>query len=181
MYNLCIELLKQAGIQLDCGLTEEELRSIQKIYGIQFPKPLKDFLKVGLPISSGFYNWRDTSEQNIQYIKEIIDLPVKNICDLPQEIDWCDEWGEEPEDEQGRADIIKNRVRNSPVLLPVFCHRFIPTGAMKEYPVLSINGGDVIYYGENLKNYFEIEFGDRKQSDLDYSNIEYVPFWSDLM
>lgn len=181
MYSSCIKMLKQSGVQIERGLTDEELFSVQKIYGVQFPEPLKEFLKAGLPISKGFYNWRDTREQNVQYIKRIIAWPVKSICDLPQEVDWCDAWGDEPEDKQERENIIKYKAQNSPVLLPIFYHRFMPTGEMKEYPVLSINGSDVIYYGKNLENYLQIEFGNEKQSDLDYSDIEYVPFWSDLM
>ena len=44
-----------------------------------------------------------------------------------------------------------------------------------------MHGVDVIYYGGNLEEYFNIEFGDQKQSSLDIAHIEYVPFWSDLM
>lgn len=181
MYNSCIKLLKQLGIQLDRGLTEEELKSIQKIYKIDFPEPLKELLKLVLPISTGFYNWRDVSEQNVQYIKQCIAWPVEDVCGSLKEVDWCNEWGEEPENEKVRNNLIRDKALNSPVLIPIFGHRFMPTGVMKEYPILSIHGVDVIYYGRNLKNYFEIEFGNREQSSLDYSNIEYVPFWSDLM
>ena len=47
--------------------------------------------------------------------------------------------------------------------------------------VLSIWGTDVICYGENLEEYFKIEFGEKDQNCIDFKNISHVSFWSDLM
>ena len=40
---------------------------------------------------------------------------------------------------------------------------------------------DVIYYGENLENYLEIEFGDKDQRSINIKIIEPVQFWSDII
>ena len=57
----------------------------------------------------------------------------------------------------------------------------MPLGQFNSYPILSISGVDVIYYGKDLDDYIRIEFGDKKQSELDYKIIQKVPFWTDLM
>jgi hypothetical protein len=49
-------------------------------------------------------------------------------------------------------------------------------------PVFSIFGDDAIYYGANLKDYFEREFGDWRVRSRPWPNqIKYIPFWSDLV
>ena len=59
MYKRSIDLLKNCGIKFESGLTIEEMLKIEKLYAIKFPKSLRDFLKEELPISEGFYNWRN--------------------------------------------------------------------------------------------------------------------------
>ena len=47
-------------------------------------------------------------------------------------------------------------------------------------PVVSIHGVDIIYYGKDIKEYFDCEFGEyRKIGSLNEYN--YIPFWSDIM
>lgn len=59
MYRESIMLLKSQGIEFESGLTCEEIAKIEEIYKIKFPKSLKEFLMIALPISKGFYNWRN--------------------------------------------------------------------------------------------------------------------------
>lgn len=47
-------------------------------------------------------------------------------------------------------------------------------------PIFSIYGSDIIYYGENLEDYFDVEFGDKDQSDMDFENLRYIPFWASI-
>ncbi len=89
--------------------------------------------------------------------------------------------GDEPEDEAKRVAFIRGKIPDAPRLIPIYSHRYMPLCSLENYPVLSVHGVDVIYYGGNLEEYFNIEFGDQKQSSLDIAHIEYVPFWSDLM
>ena len=59
MYLEIIKLLKDGGIKFDAGLTQSELEKIYEIYKIKFPLSLKSFLTTALPVSDGFYDWRD--------------------------------------------------------------------------------------------------------------------------
>ena len=48
-------------------------------------------------------------------------------------------------------------------------------------PILSVHGTDIIYYGENLLDYLDVEFGTKKQEDISFDRIQPVPFWSEIM
>ena len=70
MYLEIIKLLKDKGIKFDAGLTQSELEKIYEIYEVKFPLSLKLFLTTALPVSDGFYNWRDFSSGNVTKIKK---------------------------------------------------------------------------------------------------------------
>lgn len=169
------------GIKFEKGLMPNELEEIEKIYEIKFPKCLKEFLMIALPISKGFYNWRNVQDDNIQFIKQVMNRPVIDINDMAEEVYWCDEWGEEPEDEKGIAKEVKERLKEAPKLLPIYAHRYMPMILDDNPPIISIHGIDVIYYGKNLEDYFNIEFGEKEQNAIELQDIVSIPFWSDIM
>ena len=72
MYLEIIKLMKDSGIKFDAGLTQNELEKIYEIYKIKFPLSLKSFLATALPVSDGFYNWRDFSSGNVTKIKNMM-------------------------------------------------------------------------------------------------------------
>lgn len=179
MFDIVDKMQKQ-GVIFKEGLTSEEFSKVETIYGIKFPYELSLFISQYLPISKGFYDWSDFSKQNIQYISDAIALPKKQIIELADEVYWSDVWGDEPP-LQIRENIIISKVTNAPTLAPVFAHRYIPCVSQKRCPIFSIHGVDIICYGQSLTDYLEIEFGNKKQIDIDFSNLGYVDFWSDLL
>lgn len=181
MYKESIKLLKSRGIRVEAGLTDDEVEKIEKIYGIQFPRSLKNFLMEGVPIWDKFYNWRNFKPDNIEYIKRVIYHPVKFIEDYPEEVEWNREWGKEPECVNDRIRIVRNRLKNAPTLLPIFSHRYMPKTLDENPPVISVHGVDIIYYGEDLEDYFEIEFGEKEQCEINFQRIHTIPFWSEIM
>ena len=62
-------LLLENGISLEPGLSDEEIQKVETIYGIEFPEQWLAVYQQLLPISEGFYNWRDFSAENIEHIK----------------------------------------------------------------------------------------------------------------
>ena len=181
MYEDCLDLLKMQGIKFEEGLTSDELLQIEKIYQIKFPGSLKEFLMTAVPISRGFYNWRDLQEDNIQFIKEIIKKPLLNIYNMAEEVYWCNDWGKKPEDGGKTVEEVRARLKEAPKLLPIYTHRYIPMVLDENPPVISIHGVDIIYYGQNLRDYLNIEFGKRMQNAIEFHNITSIPFWSDIM
>ena len=70
----------------------------------------------------------------------------------------------------------------APNIIPIYGHRYIPyVKGCSDVPVFSIRGCDIIYYGENLISYLEIEFGIKDFDDLDYDKCKHIDFWSDIM
>ncbi len=93
-YEKSINLLKAKGVEFEAGLTDVEMGKIESTYKIEFPKSLKIFLMTVLPVSRGFYNWRNFEEDNIRFIKMVMNRPIEDVCELAEEIYWCDDWGE---------------------------------------------------------------------------------------
>lgn len=179
-YSGLIKDLEQKGVLFAKGLSDMEMFDVQKEYNINFPKSLKEFYKQGLPISDGFYNWRDFSEKNIKKIKTMMSYPFESVKENYDEIDWIDDSGEVFKDKKS---IIYEELKSAPSLIPIYSHRFISTyeDSRNCTPVFSIHDVDVIYYGENLYSYLKIEFGLKDYMDMDEDKIIPVPFWSNLI
>ena len=99
MYENILSLLEMQEVKFEKGLTLDELNQIERIYQIKLPRSLRQFLMTALPISRGFYNWRNIQDDNIRYIKKVLNKPLLDIYNMAEEIYWCDNWGEKPEDE----------------------------------------------------------------------------------
>ncbi len=173
-------LLKELGIEFDEGLTLEETIKIETIYGIKFPDSLKNFLMIGVPISKGFYNWRNMEDENVEFIKEIMNRPMISVDDMIEEVYWCDDWGDEPESEE-MVQEVKRRLECAPKLLPIYAHRYMPMVTDENPPIVSVHNLDIIYYGKDIEDYFEIEFGGKNQSMIEFDKIKPIEFWTDIM
>ncbi|WP_165251684.1 SMI1/KNR4 family protein [Adlercreutzia sp. ZJ304] len=181
MYEQSVDLLKRRGIELESGLAADEIVQIEKIYEIVFPKSLRDFLMAALPVSNGFYDWRNGEQKNIERIKDAISRPMRDIHDTPEEVYWCEDWGEEPADEEVFKREVIERLKTAPKLIPVYFHRYMPMVSDENPPIMSVCGGDIIYYGADIQDYFEVEFDGKDQGAIDFESICPVPFWTDLV
>lgn len=181
MYERVLSLLEAKHIRLDKGLTHDELFEIEGIYDIVFPNSLKSLLMVKLPISKGFYNWRNKEQQNVDFIKSMLNQPLRYINEMPEEVYWCEDWGKEPKDKDVFKIEVKRRLSLAPKLIPIFSHRYMPVIIEDNPPIISVHGGDIIYMGEDIIDYFYVEFGEKNQKDIRFSSITPIPFWSDLM
>ena len=181
MFERSLNIMKEKDIIVEKGLSSEEISTIEKEYNLVFPVQLKTFLSLVLPVSIGYYNWRDVSLENINKIKKAIDAPLHDIYQEKNYIDWNPKWGEEPESLLDRYQRINDIIYQAPRLIPFCGHRFIPSGNYHRCPILSIYGSDIIYYGSDIDEFFEIEYGYKKQNMINFNDIDYVPVWSDLM
>ena len=179
VYEKSLNILREKGVKFEKGLSINELKEIEKVYHIKFPESLRTFLMEALPVSKGFYNWRDMGNDNVRFIKNVIREPLLDVYNMAGEVYCCDEWGD---DKETVAKEIRKRLETAPGLLPVFSHRYIPMLEVdKNPPIISIHGVDIIYYGKNLEDYFDIEFGNKKQDEIEFADIFPVPFWSEIM
>ena len=189
-YREIVSKLQTKGVLFELGMSSSEIAEIEKLYDIYFPSELKGLYSVGLPVSSGFYNWRDVSVDNVECIKKTLKRPILGLQTelendfggdgFPHDDFWYDGWGDKPNNFNQAYKILLTHYNNAPKLIPIYGHRYMPfIQNSEEAPVFSIIGSDIIYYGENLISYLETEFKLRE-----YNNdmkCQHIDFWSDLL
>jgi hypothetical protein len=84
---------------------------------------------------------------------------------------------------RARKQVLRDVISRAPKLIPLIGHRYLPEHPHESgNPIFSIFYTDAIYYGANLKDYFEREFGDWHTRNQPLPRqIKYIPFWSDLV
>lgn len=156
------------------GLTENEIDGIEKKYSITFNQEHREFLKILHTIDRKeereytetfdenapvliekrpfFYNWL---EDDIE-IKERLEWPYSTILKdvlRPGGI-WLTSWGPRPQTDEDKTTIFSLWFNNTPRLIPVTSHRFaVSDPSLKDKPVLSVWGSDIIVYGWNFRHY----------------------------
>lgn len=177
-----IRVLKNNNIILADGMSDFELEKIEKLYNIEFPLKLKELYKLALPVSKGFYNWRlALQEENKPKFMKLLNKPFEEVREDVEEIDWVEKWGNEPASRVEVNNKIIDKLAKAPKLIPIYKHRYAISTSEENSPILSISGWDIIYYGTDLENYIEVEFGDFLLKDIDFSQIKDIDFWSDIM
>lgn len=79
-------------------------------------------------------------------------------------------------------EICKNEMTKVPKLIPIYSHRYIPSEPQEAgNPVFSVHQTDIIYYGENLLSYLQVEFNAKKYSDIKSDSIRHINIWSELV
>lgn len=136
-----------------------------------------------LPVSNSFVNWREEDEETI---RSWLRRPYEDMCfDIQVNGFWLRNWGPRPSRLEEALAIAKRAVDAAPKLLPVAGHRFIPDSPHEEgTPVFSVHQTDIIYYGRDLAEYLENEFGYYFFGEGRYQitrPVKSVEFWSYLV
>jgi len=162
-HYLMIEKMKNAGIHFEPGLSNEEFDKIESVFGFRFPIEIRDFLACGLPVGVHFFNWRDTSEANLQQFKKF-----SASVDQSFQFDLEHNWGSmramlrEPfpdlENQEEFANAVMDFLHRSTKLIPFYAHRCFFDG-MDHMPIVSFwQPTDTIFYGADFEDYLEREF-----------------------
>jgi hypothetical protein len=157
------------------GYTQSELDVAQAKYALVFPPDLVALLRDRRPVLG--YDWRTDDKE----ILEMLRWPLEGLLfDVENNGLWWPEWGDKPGSAEARSEVLTKVVGNAPKLIPLVSHRYLP-GEPNEAgnPVFSVYQSDVIYYGGDLVDYFEREFGDPRQPLP--QPIKHIRFWSDLV
>ena len=156
------------------GLKEREIDNIEKRYSIKFTQEHREFLKILHTIDRKeeiehaetidvnikiiiekrpfFYNWL---EDDIE-IKERLEWPHRTILDDVLGVNqvWLQSWGARPQSTEDKTNIFLSWYNKAPRLLPVTSHRFsVSDPGLKDKPILSVWGSDIIVYGWNFRHY----------------------------
>ncbi|XP_038982931.1 uncharacterized protein LOC103707656 [Phoenix dactylifera] len=154
-----IDHLRASGVAVDVGLDDYEIAAIEATYGFAFPPDLRSILREGLPVGSGFPNWRYASPQQLEIL---LRLPVSGLLhDVSRKGFWCAAWGSKPiagGDESAAA--ARGILERAPALVPIYRHFYIPSVPnLAGNPVFYVRGCDVRCAGFDLADFFQREEG----------------------
>ena len=158
--EMVFKRVRQSGYEVALGLSDREVDTIEDRYDLRFPHDLRRFLHIGMPLSGGWMNWRDDSEEAI---RKVLDWPADGICfDIEHSGFWRDDWGLRPSDLQDAFAVARASIAAAPTLVPIYGHRYIPDEPFAEgNPVYSVYQTDIIHYGFDLTSYFVNELNER--------------------
>ncbi|GAA3844085.1 hypothetical protein GCM10022226_78970 [Sphaerisporangium flaviroseum] len=184
-------LLARSGCcQIEAGLTDAEFARIEREYGFEFADDHRAFLAAGLPVSSPaeegqtwaqpWPNWRNGDPDQL---RQHLDWPTEGVLFDVQHGYWHDAWGVRPLLLQDALTAAKRHLAQVPRMIPIFAHRCLPAGrGTCRHPVLSIYQTDIIYYGSDLPDYVNREFGAPETGTSDRRKPQAtVPFWRDFL
>ena len=156
--------------------TQSELDRAQRRFGSVFPPDLVDLLRRKRPVEG--HDWTDD-----RAIKGALKQPFEGLLQSVENGQlWWPEWGKLSSTPCAREEVLREVISRAPKLIPLIAHRYLPEQPHEAgNPVFSIFHTDAIYYGANLKDYFEREFAVGRTNKPWPSQIKYIPFWSDLV
>jgi hypothetical protein len=174
-----VNFMRTAGVEFAAALTLDEIESAEAEFEVSFPPDLRAFLTTALPVGEGFPNWRQTAAAQI---RERLEWPRDGILfDVAHNSFWPDELGDRPDDDVEARRQVGAWVDAAPRLLPVYSHRYIPSVPDEPgNPIFSVYQTDTIYYGMNLPDYLNKEFGVRNPYEVP-DEPRRIEFWSDLV
>jgi hypothetical protein len=190
--------LRETGpVEMQPGLTETEFVEIERRFGFEFPDDLRAFLASTLPIWAGAYDadpdratifgFPDWRNGDPELLRLQVEFPVEALLDDIERGHWPNAWGERPLRADRALGVARRRLGEVPRLVPVYAHRYLPSGrGTWGHPVLSIRGSDIIYYGADLPDYFWHEFAPAEWEEAHpYGSFEFPPatasFWKDYL
>ena len=161
------------------GLSKHELERIENRFKFVFPSDLRSLLSAALPVSAGFPHWRSAPEEDLE---DALDWPAEGICfDIQRNGFWLDAWGRRPLDLDEACSVAREHIAEAPTLIPIYGHRYLPDEPTEAgNPVFSVHQSDVIYYGLDLPDYLDREFG-APGNNGPIVGVRPVQFWSDLV
>lgn len=186
----------QSQCVIEPGLTDEEFARIEGEFGFEFADDHRAFLAVGLPVSVAFVDppgvistwrepWPDWRGGDREALRDRLDRPVHGVLfDVEHNGFWHESWGPRPDNPGDALARARAALADVPVLVPVFGHRFLPSGhGSFGHPVLSVWQTDIVYYGLDLADWVHREFGGSAPGRSDEAGDPQAnaPFWRDLL
>ncbi|ADP84533.1 hypothetical protein [Pseudofrankia inefficax] len=175
-----VALLARLPTRLEPGLSPAEFDAVESRYGLQFAPEHRTLLTAGLPVGQAWPNWRHGSESSL---RDRLAWPVDGtLFDVERNGFWDESWGPRPKEMARAVDVARDCLRQVPVMVPVYGHRYLPSGAVTGHPVLSMHQTDIIIYGADLADYLAAEFQFEFQGEpIHHGSVATVAFWSQFV
>ncbi|XP_031482327.1 uncharacterized protein LOC116252302 [Nymphaea colorata] len=151
-----ISHLKSCQIPVAEGLSDEEFSKIERSLNFTFPPDLRSILSEGLPVGIGFPDWRLST---FRQLRMMFDLPMSGIVyGVAKGWFWHDAWGPRPDGAEEAIARAKERLREAPVLVPIYSHCYIPSSpVISGNPVFLIHDAHFYYAGFDVADFFQRE------------------------
>lgn len=171
--------LEDAGVRLDRGLTEADVKRVEKKFGFAFGPDHRALLRTALPLGDAWLNWRHATPAKI---RERLQAPIEGVVfDVLHKDFWATAWGARPDDQKAAERTAREQLSAVPVLIPLYGHRYLPAAPAPEgSPVFSVQHSDVIVYATDLLGYVDVEFGAAEPPATIPAGRPHLDFWSDL-
>lgn len=174
-----LNVLRGSGCTIDSGLSEEELRSVEKTFKFYFSEEHRALLTLGLPQGASWPNWRDGEYAEL---KAMLDWPVASVLHDVEESDfWHPQWGERPRTQAERVRVAREALQAIPRMVPIYAKLYCAgRDVTSPNPVFSIMHSDVMYLGASINDWISraLDAASRPRPlDIDGP---WVDFWSDL-
>lgn len=161
-----IDQMKEAGVQFESGMGEDELLAAEARFGFTFPKEIAEFLSFGVPTGEGFFNYRDLSDNNLDKFKKFCSMVEDGFSFDLNNVKWFLRAMERRYGTSGvhaTLDAVMNEYKTSPKLIPFYGHRCFFDG-LDNMPIISYSQPcDLALYGENFEDYLKREFCGKKR------------------
>jgi len=174
-----IRVLRRRGIPMAPGLSDDEVRAVERRWRFAFPPDLRALLALAVPIGPEFPNWRQPSDPSI--VRRMA-WPAEGVLfDVEHDAFWLEgSWGPRPPALPEALERAGAVLAGAPPLIPVYGHRYLPSVPCEAgNPVLSVWQADLIVYGVDLADYVKNEFARWRFRRSHRPRA--VPFWSDLL
>jgi hypothetical protein len=173
-----VERLENAGVRLDRGLTEADVKRVEKKFGFVFGADHRALLRTALPLGDAWLNWRHATPAKI---RERLQAPIESmIADVRTNGRWPAAWGDRPDDAAAAERLARERLAQAPVLVPLYGHCFLPAApAPTGVPVFSVRPGAVRVHATDLLDYVDVEFGSATSPVNPPADALQLDFWSD--
>lgn len=172
-----VDRLRGRGIDLEPGLTDEEVAAIESAHGFRFPPDLRRLLQSALPVSAGFPDWRSAEPDRLRHF--LLDVPGRGVLfNVEHNGLWPAAWGTRPSDTAAARSEAERRLRAASRLVPVYRHSHLPAGL--DGPVLSVRQGDIRPVAPNLGTYLS-QFNPDEPTTGQAAESITIPFWGDLV
>lgn len=168
-------------VEIGRGLSDAEFDRVERRFGFEFADDHRAFLAAGLPLGKSWPDWRNGDPNNLH---SRLAWPVDGVLfDVEHNAFWYPAWGGRPADRGEAVTLARGLLASVPQMVPVFSHRYLPAGSGSHgHPVLSMHQTDIIFYGDDLVDYIDHEFGTRQErTNLGRQPMATVPFWRDLV
>ncbi len=179
------ELIEQMkirnGINVEPGLSDDEIVAVNTAIGTTLPPDLETFLRLGIP--TGFPDWRGDPQAAVRKGQQLVEDLF--VFDTERNDFWHVSLGDRPTDIEEAKEVVLKHIRSLAPLIPMKGHRYMPSSpARAGNPVISFHGpSDTIYYGSSLYDYLTWEYiADARsiENRIETENPK-IPYWGDLL